>query len=137
MQQTHTQSVNRFTLDNSCNSLLVVFENGQELALRYEYLRVCSQWQPSSHSNSSDADSKNSAKKVVLPSNHKGVVLKRIESVAEHGFRLCFDDDYQFIATSEQLQHLHSQHNHYWQAYLAELKAQNLTREASIAIKLV
>ncbi|MBO9490942.1 DUF971 domain-containing protein [Endozoicomonas sp. G2_1] len=134
MQQTHTQSVTQFTLDNSCNSLLVVFENGQKLSLRYEYLRVCSQWQPSSDS---DKHSNHSAKKVVLPSNHKGVLLKRIESVGEHGFRLCFDDNYHFIATSEQLQHLHSQHNHYWQAYLAELKAQNLTREASIAIKLV
>ena len=129
-QQSHLQKITRFTLDNSCNSLMVVFENGQELELGYEYLRVCSQWQPSSHSD-------NSTKKVVLPSNHKGVLLKRIESVAEHGFRLCFDDGYQFIAGSEQLQYLHSQHDHYWQAYLAELKAQNLTREASIAIKLV
>lgn len=70
-----------------------------------------------------------------LITNKKEVQLIGIESVGKHGYRLCFDDDYQVILSEQEFKQLHTKQDTLWQAYLDAIKNSGLTRETAIDIK--
>ncbi|MFD2167234.1 hypothetical protein ACFSJY_13335 [Thalassotalea euphylliae] len=70
-----------------------------------------------------------------LVSNKKLVELVRIEAVAKHGYRFCFDDGFEVIYNQHELAQLHQHHDTIWQTYLDALAEQKLSREANIDIK--
>ncbi|NMP33539.1 DUF971 domain-containing protein [Thalassotalea sp. M1531] len=73
--------------------------------------------------------------KQAIPTHKKHVKLLRIEAVAKHGYRFCFDDQHEVIYSTSELALLHQQSDTLWQQYLIALAQTGHSRETSIEIK--
>lgn len=115
-------TVNKFIINTQEATLTISFTDGQLACLPFEFLRV---FTPSIKPN---------AKSHPLVTHKKLVTLLKIEHVAQHGFRLLFDDQHSAIYSSEYLCQLSQEYEPRWQHYLTELKASGHSREAKIDI---
>jgi DUF971 family protein len=117
--------VSHFTIDKTAKLLFIEFEDKSvnDAQLSFEFLRVCSPSQETSH------------KKANLVSHKKNVLLNTLESVAKHGYRLIFDDNYSVIFSDDYMYCLVTEREQRWQEYLDALQASGHSREAMIDIK--
>ncbi|MCW8865294.1 MAG: gamma-butyrobetaine hydroxylase-like domain-containing protein [Colwellia sp.] len=114
--------IERFTLNDKQNTLTLVFHDGNDSELTFEYLRV--------YSPAISAKKESST----LVTHKKSVKLSDIESVGKHGFRFLFNDQHSAIYSCEYLIKLCQEQEQRWQDYLDQLKTSGHTREALIDI---
>lgn len=119
----------RMIIDKAATELVLEYASDGDalsrLQLTFEYLRVCL-LQP---------EVKGKGQRPLLPANKKHIQLLRIEPVAKHGFRFCFDDGHQQIFSERELLAFHQQFDVRWAEYLQQLHNSGLSREATIDIK--
>jgi DUF971 family protein len=116
-------SITRFNIDSRQRMLTVELSETATWEFPMEYLRVI------------DLNGITTSAKQTLVTNKKEVQLNNIESVGKHGYRLCFDDNYQVILNEQEFKQLHAQQETLWLAYLDAIKNSGLTRETAIDIK--
>ena len=134
-------NIKRFTLQSTQAKLSIAFtQNTQKTSiLDYEYIRVFSPLDGFAYLNNDNIEKKQTSKH--QPTNNKNIIahkqqiqLTNIESVAQHGYRLIFDDQHSAIYSVEYLLMLCEKQNELWQQYLTALKKSGHTREATISI---
>jgi DUF971 family protein len=105
-------------------TLSVTFEDGQSFDLAAEYLRVKS---PSAEVQGHSPDQRQT-----VPGK-KNVGIMEVLPVGNYAVRLVFDDMHSTgIFGWDYLLELGSNHAKYWQEYLDELTAKNLSREPNV-----
>ncbi|MDN3653753.1 gamma-butyrobetaine hydroxylase-like domain-containing protein [Thalassotalea ponticola] len=114
-------------LNHRTKMLYLHFDDGFEQQLSYEFLRCYS---PSEQSNKANAN-----KPPV--SNKKQVVVRAVEPLGKHGFRLHFDDQHEAVYSAQLLSEYAHNRERLWQHYVHQLHAHGLSREALIEIKQV
>ncbi len=110
--------------------LELVYKNGSKVSLAAEYLRVFS---PSAELRGHAGD------KHKFPAGKARVAITHVEPQGNYGIKLHFSDSHRTgIFTWQYLMQLGNKHEHNWQRYLSELKAENKTREPGTeAVKLI
>ena len=104
-------------------TLTVSFESGERYELPAEYLRVKS---PSAEVQGHSPD-----QRITVPGKRNVAILEVIP-VGNYAVRLAFDDTHSTgIFGWEYLRELGRNHGKYWQDYLGELAAKNLSRDLS------
>jgi DUF971 family protein len=102
-------------------TLTVVFDDGQSFALPAEFLRVKS---PSAEVQGHSPDERKT-----VPGK-RNVMILEVNPVGNYAVRLVFDDMHSTgIFGWDYLRDLGQNHAAYWQDYLDELAAKNLTRD--------
>jgi DUF971 family protein len=102
-------------------TLSVSFENGERFDLPAEYLRVKS---PSAEVQGHSPDQRQT-----VPGKINVAILEVIP-IGNYAVRLVFDDMHSTgIYSWDYLRELGSNHKQYWQSYLDELAAKNLSRD--------
>jgi DUF971 family protein len=102
-------------------TLTVSFDNGERFDLPAEYLRVKS---PSAEVQGHSPDQRQT-----VPGK-RSVAILEVVPVGNYAVRLIFDDMHSTgIFDWNYLRELGLKHSEYWQAYLDELAAKNLTRD--------
>lgn len=102
-------------------TLTVVFEGGERFDLAAEYLRV--------KSPSAEVQGHSPEERKTVPGK-RDVGIVEVLPVGNYAVRLVFDDLHETgIYGWEFLRDLGRNHAHYWQDYLDELAAKNLTRD--------
>jgi DUF971 family protein len=108
-------------LSKDKKTLVIAFDNGERYELAAEYLRVKS---PSAEVQGHSAEER----KTVL--GKRDVMILEVLQVGNYAVRLVFDDMHSTgIFGWDYLRDLGANHAAYWQDYLDELAAKNLTRE--------
>lgn len=101
--------------------LTVAFDDGHEVALTTEYLRVMS---PSAEVRGHSPDERKTV------SGKAGVAIRELVPVGNYALRPVFDDGHETgIFTWKYLRELADTHAEKWAAYLGELEAKGLSRE--------
>ncbi|MEM0516188.1 gamma-butyrobetaine hydroxylase-like domain-containing protein [Pseudoalteromonas sp. YIC-827] len=109
------------------NVLDIHFDNGEQVSLSAEFLRV--------HSPSAEVQGHHQGPPKLV-TNKKAVAINEIEAIGHYAVRLQFDDGHQSgLYSFGYLAELCSQAEQLWQTYLERLKAANAQRDASIAIR--
>jgi DUF971 family protein len=102
-------------------TLTVAFENGERFDLPAEYLRV--------KSPSAEVQGHSEDERKTVPGK-KNVMILEVLPIGNYAVRLVFDDMHSTgIYSWEALADLGRNHARYWQDYLDELAAKNLSRE--------
>ena len=102
-------------------ALTISFDTGEHFDLPAEYLRV--------RSPSAEVQGHSPEERVTVPGK-RNVEIVDVLPVGNYAVRLMFDDMHSTgIFGWEYLRELGQNRARYWQEYLDELKAQNLTRE--------
>ncbi len=102
-------------------TLTIAFDNGERFDLPAEYLRVRS---PSAEVQGHSPDERQTV------GGKRDVMVLEILPVGNYAVRLMFDDMHSTgIYSWDYLRDLGSHHEAYWQEYLDELSAKNLSRE--------
>ena len=102
-------------------TLTVAFENGERFDLPAEYLRV--------KSPSAEVQGHSEDERQTVPGK-KNVMILEIQPIGNYAVRLTFDDMHSTgIYSWTFLADLGRNHARYWQDYLDELAAKNLSRE--------
>ena len=108
-------------LDRAARILHVVFEDGSRFALPAEYLRV--------ESPSAEVQGHSPNERKTVPGKREVMILE-VLPVGNYAVRLVFDDMHSTgIYGWDYLRDLGRNHPRYWQDYLDELAAKNLTRD--------
>jgi DUF971 family protein len=101
-------------------TLSVVFEDGDRFDLAAEYLRV--------RSPSAEVQGHSPSERRIVPGK-RDVQILELHPVGNYAVRLLFDDTHSTgIFSWDYLDELGRNHARYWDEYLAELKANNLSR---------
>ena len=101
--------------------LTVTFDGGESFDLAAEYLRVKS---PSAEVQGHSPD-----ERVTVPGK-KNIGIMELQPIGNYAVRLTFDDMHSTgIFSWDYLRELGRNHARYWQEYLDELAAKNLSRE--------
>jgi len=104
-------------------ALTVVFDGGESFELPAEYLRV--------RSPSAEVQGHSPAERRTV-GGKRDVALLELQPVGNYAVRLIFDDMHSTgIFSWDYLYELGRHRDAYWRDYLAELKAKNLSRDAS------
>ena len=104
-------------------ALTVTFDTGESFALDAEYLRVMS---PSAEVQGHSPDERKT-----VPGK-RNVMILEVQPVGNYAIRLVFDDMHSTgIYGWDYLRELGANHAQYWQDYLDELAAKNMSREPS------
>lgn len=102
-------------------TLTVAFESGERFDLPAEYLRV--------KSPSAEVQGHSEDERQTVPGK-KNVMILEVEPIGNYAVRLVFDDLHSTgIYSWDVLADLGRNHAGYWQDYLDDLAAQNLSRE--------
>lgn len=109
-----------FIIYNTEKKLTLNSIKSENAQLSFEYLRV---FTPTT-----------GKKQQTLVSHKKSIMLKAIENVGKHGYRLVFDDGHNAIYSLDYLELLIKEYDQRWQHYLDELKASGHSREVMINI---
>jgi DUF971 family protein len=105
-------------------TLTVAFDNGEKFELAAEYLRV--------KSPSAEVQGHSEEERKTVPGK-KDVAILEVEPVGNYAVRLVFDDLHSTgIFSWGLLRDLGRNHARYWQDYLDELAAKNLSREPAL-----
>jgi DUF971 family protein len=108
-------------LSKDKKTLTVAFEGGERFALPAEYLRVKS---PSAEVQGHSPDERKT-----VPGK-RNVMILEVQPVGNYATRLVFDDMHSTgIFSWDYLLELGRNQTKYWQTYLDELAAKNMTRE--------
>ena len=108
-------------LSKDKKTLTVAFEGGERFALPAEYLRVKS---PSAEVQGHSPDERKT-----VPGK-RNVMILEVQPVGNYAIRLVFDDMHSTgIYGWDYLRELGANHAQYWQDYLDELAAKNMSRE--------
>ena len=104
-------------------SLRIVFDDGASFELAAEYLRVASP--------SAEVQGHSPSERRTVPGK-RGVAILAVEPVGNYAVKLVFDDLHDTgIYGWDYLHRLGSEHGERWRAYLDELAAKGLSRDAA------
>jgi DUF971 family protein len=104
-------------------TLTIAFDTGETHALSAEYLRVKS---PSAEVQGHSPDERKT-----VPGKREVAILE-VQPIGNYAVRLLFDDTHSTgIFSWDYLLELGRQHERYWNAYLADLVAKGLSRDAA------
>ncbi len=115
-------TITRFIINKIDKNLTVYLNKGKKAELSFEFLRVFTPTIPNPKQQKS------------LITHKKQVELMAIENVAQHGYRLVFDDQHNAIYPTDYLALLIKEYPQRWQRYLEEVEASGHSREAMINI---
>jgi DUF971 family protein len=102
-------------------TLIVSFDNGERVELAAEYLRV--------KSPSAEVQGHSPEERKTVPGK-RNVEIIEVLAIGNYAVRLVFDDMHDTgIYAWDYLRDLGRNHGRYWQEYLDELAAKNMTRD--------
>jgi DUF971 family protein len=108
-------------LSKDKKTLAIAFENGERYELSAEYLRV--------KSPSAEVQGHAPEDRKTVPGKRDAMILE-VLPIGNYAVRLVFDDMHSTgIYSWDYLRELGQNHTVYWQDYLDELAAQNMTRD--------
>jgi DUF971 family protein len=108
-------------LSKDKKTLVIAFDNGERYELAAEYLRV--------KSPSAEVQGHSAEERKTVPGK-RDVMILEVLPVGNYAVRLVFDDMHSTgIFGWDYLRDLGQNHAAYWQDYLDELAAKNLTRD--------